>query len=234
MTKTKDAFALRDFNGERILQRPYFKEWREKYHVDESKSDAEILAMLAVADSDELSTLQSKAGGLSELYDCVKNYQQKRLARHVKKLNEYARAVADKIATDETADIELLRTRHKRAGELAEKYTIAINGDEISTLQAIAAGVVDACGLSAPIAATYKSVTNAIKNFYRQRFARRLKKARQDNQLTQQELADKLKISRRALAGYELAEREPPISVVVQMSQVCNVTTDWLFGIVPE
>lgn len=231
--KSRDAFAFRDFDGKRILQRPYFRQWREKYHVDESKSDAEILAMLAAADSDELSTLQSKAGGLSELYDCVKKYQQKRLARHVKKLNEYARAVADKIATDETADIELLRTRHKRANELAEKYARAANGDELDTLQAIAVGV-DARGLCPWIVAKYKSVSDAIKHFYRRRFAARLKQARQDKQLTQQELAEKLKISQRTLAGYELAEREPPISTLVQLSQICNVTTDWLFGIVPE
>lgn len=229
--KTRDAFAFKDFNGERILQRPYFKKWREKYHVDESKSDAEILAGLSVSDADELSTLQGNAGELSELYDCVKEYQQKRLARHVKKLNEYARAVADKIATDETADIELLRTRHKRACELAEKYTNAINGDEISTFQAIAAGVVDACGLCASIAATYKSVANAIKNFYRRRFSERLKQARTSKKITRKTLAEQLKVSTRTLISYEGAEREPPLATLANLSRILNVSADWLIGI---
>lgn len=40
--KTKNAFAFRDFDSSRILQRPFFKD----FHFDTDKSDAQILESL--------------------------------------------------------------------------------------------------------------------------------------------------------------------------------------------
>ena len=55
MPKTKDAFAMRDFDGKRILQRPYFRQFG---FADES--DEKILSSLTATDSDGLAELERK------------------------------------------------------------------------------------------------------------------------------------------------------------------------------
>ena len=55
---------------------------------------------------------------------------------------------------------------------------------------------------------------------------KRIKDLREDNDLTKQELADKLDISERTLTRYETGESEPTISVLIKMSLIFNVSLD--------
>lgn len=56
----------------------------------------------------------------------------------------------------------------------------------------------------------------------------RIKEIRQDNNLTQQEFADRLGIKRGTIANYELGRNEPIDAVVTLICEKFNVNEDWL------
>lgn len=65
----------------------------------------------------------------------------------------------------------------------------------------------------------------------REILAERLIELRESNNLTQQELADKLGITRQSLSLYERAERTINIDVLLEISRFFKVSTDYLLGI---
>ena len=60
--------------------------------------------------------------------------------------------------------------------------------------------------------------------------AENIKKIRLNNQLTQQEFADKIGISRYSLLNYEKGKRIPPMDVAIKISNTFNVALDILNG----
>lgn len=60
---------------------------------------------------------------------------------------------------------------------------------------------------------------------------KRIKDLRIDADLSQEELADKLGISKRTLLRYENGDSEPTISVLIKISLLFNVSIDYLTGI---
>lgn len=54
---------------------------------------------------------------------------------------------------------------------------------------------------------------------------------REASHLTQQELADKLSISRSTLAGYESESKQPSYQVLSQIAEFFKVPTDYLLGV---
>lgn len=69
---------------------------------------------------------------------------------------------------------------------------------------------------------------------YSEVFTSRLKKAREYNGITQQEVAKALKISRSTYAGYESGRTEPNIELIAMLSKLFCVSTDWLVGVSSE
>lgn len=61
-------------------------------------------------------------------------------------------------------------------------------------------------------------------------FAKRLIELREKHNLTQQQLADKLQITRQSLSLYEKAERTINIDLLAKIADVFEVTTDYLLG----
>jgi len=59
-------------------------------------------------------------------------------------------------------------------------------------------------------------------------FNDRLRNLRQDNDLTQDDLAKALHIDRKTLSNYETAYRTPNIYLVVKMANYFNVSLDYL------
>lgn len=55
-----------------------------------------------------------------------------------------------------------------------------------------------------------------------------LKKLRQDNNLTQDELAKKINTSRSNIANYENGKNKPSVEVLEKLSELFNVSTDYL------
>lgn len=62
-------------------------------------------------------------------------------------------------------------------------------------------------------------------------FGNVLKKLRQQEGLTQQQLANKLGVTKSVISYYELQERYPSPDVLTKLAQVFHVSTDYLLGI---
>lgn len=62
-------------------------------------------------------------------------------------------------------------------------------------------------------------------------FGSRLKELRKQNGLTQQQLADRIGVTKSVISFYELRERTPSPEVLIKLSYVFHVSTDHLLGI---
>ena len=65
---------------------------------------------------------------------------------------------------------------------------------------------------------------------YRERFSKRLVQLREQKGITQQELADKLEITRQSLSLYEKAERTINIELLAKIADYFDVSADYLMG----
>ena len=227
MPKTKNAFAFRDFDAEKILQRPYFREFLEEYHI-EDKTDEEILNSLSFADNDSAKDIRRKAFCLFSLRNLVEDYI-KRIAQHSGKLAKYSFQVGNRIINDETADIKILRERHKRLTDLIDKYEGALVqwSEEPAKCYGIKMLLIN--NLLKRIIEQLKELDEA-QSHNQIIFAARLKKKREEMELTRAELATRLNTTKRAVGYYETAMREPNLSMLAKISKELNCTVDWLIG----
>ncbi len=62
-------------------------------------------------------------------------------------------------------------------------------------------------------------------------FPQKLKKLREEANLTQTQLADKILVSRGAISFYENGDRIPDIEVLARIANEFHVSTDWLLGL---
>ena len=62
-------------------------------------------------------------------------------------------------------------------------------------------------------------------------FGDQLKKLRLQEGLTQQQLADKLGLTKSVVSYYELQERYPSPEVLIKLASIFHVTTDYLLGL---
>ncbi len=66
---------------------------------------------------------------------------------------------------------------------------------------------------------------------YLMKWNKRIKDLREDNDMTQEELATRLGISKRTLLRYESGVSEPTISVLISLSLLFNVSVDYIIAI---
>ena len=59
---------------------------------------------------------------------------------------------------------------------------------------------------------------------------KRIRDLREDHDLTQQQVADKLCCQREVYRRYETGHREIPVSYVIQLAKMYNVSIDWMLG----
>ena len=64
-----------------------------------------------------------------------------------------------------------------------------------------------------------------------QTFGERIKELRQNAGLTQQQLADRIWVSKAAISNNELYERNPSPEILVKLAKVFHVSVDYLLGI---
>ena len=62
-------------------------------------------------------------------------------------------------------------------------------------------------------------------------FGANLKKLRLEEGLTQQQLADRLGVTKSVVSYYELQERYPSPEVLTKLASIFHVTTDYLLGL---
>lgn len=61
-------------------------------------------------------------------------------------------------------------------------------------------------------------------------FGQRLKALRQENSMTQEQLAKKIEVRRPAISGYETKHQQPDFERLCLIAEVFNVSTDYLLG----
>lgn len=59
----------------------------------------------------------------------------------------------------------------------------------------------------------------------------RIKDLRKENRFTQKEVADILDCSQQVYSNYELGQRDIPTSVLMKLSVIYNVSTDYILGL---
>lgn len=62
-------------------------------------------------------------------------------------------------------------------------------------------------------------------------FKEQLKELRAENDLSQQDLAEKLGVSQRSISNWEAGVRQPDFEMLISIAKFFNVTTDYLLGI---
>jgi len=62
-------------------------------------------------------------------------------------------------------------------------------------------------------------------------FGNRLKTLRLKNNYTQQQLADRLSLTKSVISAYETGLRMPSYDILISISRIFKVTTDYLLGL---
>ena len=62
-------------------------------------------------------------------------------------------------------------------------------------------------------------------------FGNILKKLRAQERMTQQQLADRLGVTKSVVSYYELQERSPSPETLIKLASIFHVTTDYLLGV---
>ena len=60
---------------------------------------------------------------------------------------------------------------------------------------------------------------------------RRIRDLREDSDLTQKQVAAKLNCSQQVYSNYELGQRDIPTDILIKLSRLYNVSTDYILGI---
>ena len=214
--KTENAFALKNFDAAKILQRPFFKKWREDYHVGD-KTDEEILLALSYAKTSSQQDLEINFDILVALIFRTADYL-KFIKRHVDRLERYRRAVADKIVEDKTADVETLREKYDREQKLVSFYQLEIYSDVDTWLRE-------------RLAQAFRAVDDELKLSYRKIFADRLKLARQEKGMNQKDFGVSVGLTQRAISNYEVGIREPTLAMLARFSKKLQRPIGWFFGV---
>ena len=81
MPKTRDAFALKDFDEERILQRRFFKQFNLS-----NQADDEILKLLQATADDDVDTMEQKLSTIEKILDKLVDYHHF-IGRHLNRLS---------------------------------------------------------------------------------------------------------------------------------------------------
>ena len=62
-------------------------------------------------------------------------------------------------------------------------------------------------------------------------FGGRLKELRKQHGMTQQQLADRIGVTKSVISFYELKERAPSPEILIKLAYIFHVSTDYLLGI---
>lgn len=207
--KTRDAFALRNFDSERILARRFF----DKFFTGTRPSDNEILPNFNYeADTvEEIYTIQEK---LNLMTAPVKTYKAF-IEKHRDKIYKHCQNVAVKIV-ECNGDIETLKRRYSRANELYQRYL------KISD---------DVKELDETITAFLEFSNKKILKILRRQIGKNLKAARIKAGLTQQQLGDRTRIAKPDISRFENGNKILALPTLVKFSITLKVSLDELiFG----
>lgn len=231
MPKTKDAFALRDFDTTRILQRDWFFRYEQAlnkkltFDIPADTNDNDVLEKLRSNIVRELKNNQySKAQlawlRLKYIAKAIEVYFD-RLVRHTERLKKYNQQLEDYFFTEIAKD-NLHSALSFTTKQMKKKLLLDENFDVI--LRAVGE-------LTKKFFSCLTSMTYELKGQYRANFSSRLKQARKDAGFTQAVFANRIGINQSSYAQYENGGREPSLDRLVKIAKVLNCSTDWLLGL---
>lgn len=201
--KTKNAFAFRNFDSERILQRPYFKVFR----FTPDKTDAEILSSVSGIKEDSIKILEQKLKTIKTIYNSLENFH-KLIERHNEtRLDKYNEK---KMKVEGVTIFEL-----KRHAPVLEYFTASLRILELMD----------------KVRKKYYEIEKMIQERYRKELADRLKQMRQARGLKQKKLGELVEVSPQGFSLYERGERDIPIHTIIRLAKVLNVSSDELLGL---
>lgn len=195
--KNRNAFALRDFDEQKFLQR--------QLKACGLSDRALIKPDGNVDDFDDL--LRTRRAYL-KFCDNLFQWRQ-RLIRHNDRLGRYQAALGRLIAT---ADDDVLKPKSTRAVALSDQYA------------AIAKTIIDA---EQRATVMRDQVDIAQRNYCLKIFARRLKETRESLRLTQAEFGKVFGVTQKTISNYENAAREPSLAMLKILFQLSNRPIDW-------
>ena len=204
MPKTRNAYALKGFDSERILQRRYFRD----FHFDADKTDAQILQSLTVAETNSINDMEAKLKTIKAACERLERYRQLIRRHYQTRCDRYNKRKAEALGIKVT---ELKRSAPTLDYLSAELSCIELEGkfDEL-----------------------YFETEKQIQRRYRQEFSARLKKARKAAGLTQRQLGELIQISPNGYSQYESGRREPSLPTLSRLLKVFSA--EQLFGRIKE
>lgn len=63
---------------------------------------------------------------------------------------------------------------------------------------------------------------------------RRIRDLREDNDMTQKQMAEILSCSQQVYCNYELGQRDIPTTILIALAKYYNTTTDYILGLTDE
>ena len=218
MPKTKDAFAFRDFDSERILQRKFFcklnlpvctdAEFFNRYHVRFTRRSFES------SDSSYTSLIFSnRFEALRKLNSALARYMQLHIL-HCKKLDSLKSKYAENFMS--TPD-DFFKENFNRANRLLDFYL---------SLTAITAD------LMRKVLSILRTTSKVYQYLWRKEFGERLRDARLAKGLTQAQLAELIgSVSRDAIQRYESGGADIALPNLYKLAKILGVSADSLLGL---
>ena len=203
MPKTRNAFALRDFK---------LKEFLKKKCPKMKPAPKEYL-------SDRNFHFKRSQHDIKHFHDCQSFLidVQKRFIRHHDRLEKYQMILIKNLsaATDEE-EVRLIREKSCRVLDLSDKYTTVIN--ELTR---------EKKEIKEFTSYLEKTQIKIVLND----FAERLKEVREEANLTQTQLAEKLGTTQKIISFYETSRSVPSIQSLIALSLAFERSIDWLLGL---
>ena len=198
----KHAFAFRDFDGEKILSRPYFK----RLDFAAGRTDTEILQSLKAAADDSVDDMENKLIIIKGI--CYRVIQfQNFISRHMKRLG--------------SLNLEKAKSTGVKLSELKGN---ALMLEYMATIPVLNIFLDE-------WKKNYYELEKQIQERYRREFAARLKKARTAAGLTQRQLADMIQISPTGFASYEQAKSDPSIPTLIRLAKILKLSENQILGL---
>lgn len=203
MTKTKNAFAFRDFDSSRILQRPFFK----NFYFEADKSDEEILQLLNNATDDSVGSWEKNLYAIKAILDRLEEF------RHL--INRHNENRLDTYNKKKSKSENVKITELQRPAPVMEYFSASLSVLELMN----------------KFEKLYCDIEKKIQVRYRKEFGNRLKRARQALGLTQQQLGDLIRISSQGVSLYELGKRDASIPTIIKFAKVLNMNGNQILGL---
>ena len=202
--KTKNAFAFRDFDSSRILQRPFFK----NFYFESDKSDTEILESLSESTENSVDSWEKNLYAIKAIHDRLGEFRRLINSHNEKRLDKY-----NKIKS-KSENVKI--TELQRPAPVMEYFSASLSILELMN----------------KFEKLYYEIDKKLQACYRKEFANRLKRIRQTLGLTQKQFGDLIQISPQVFSLYERGERRDiPIHTIIRLSKALNMSSDQLLGL---